>query len=154
MKIYIGADHRGFELKGKIKNWLSQDYPEIEDLGAFEYDQNDDYPLIAEKVAQRVSDDFAEEKEARGIIICGSGAGVDIVANKFKHIRSGLAINHQQVKKAREDDDINILALSAEYLTENEIKDSVKAFLSTSFSNEERKKRRLEEIDSIEDEQL
>ena len=73
MKIYIGADHRGFELKGKIKNWLSQDYPEIEDLGAFEYDQNDDYPLIAEKVAQRVSDDFAEEKEAQGIIICGSG---------------------------------------------------------------------------------
>ena len=63
MKIYIGADHRGFELKGKIKNWLSQDYPEIEDLGAFEYDQNDDYPLIAEKVAQRVSDDFAEEKK-------------------------------------------------------------------------------------------
>ena len=71
MKIYIGADHRGFELKGKIKNWLSQDYPEIEDLGAFEYDQNDDYPLIAESCA-KVSD-FAEEKEAQGIIICGSG---------------------------------------------------------------------------------
>lgn len=151
MKVYIGADHRGFEVKGKIKNWLTDDQLEIKDLGAIEYDPNDDYPLVAGKVAENVSKDIESGIESRGIVICGSGSGVDIVANKFKNIRSGLAINHQQIKKAREDDDINVLALSAEYLTENEIKDSVKAFLFSEFSGEEKKKRRIEEIEKIED---
>ena len=97
MKVYLGADHRGFNLKGKIKNWLSENKFSTDDLGAFSYDPNDDYPLFAEKVANSVSSDINKGLESRGIVICGSGVGVDIVANKFKHIRNGLPLNLKHI---------------------------------------------------------
>ncbi len=154
MKVYLGADHRGFELKNKIKKWIEDLNIEQEDFGAFEYDPEDDYPLIAEEVAQKISSEAEVGKtDVRGIVICGSGVGVDVTMNKFKHIRSGLAVNWDQVKKAREDDDINVLSLPSEYLSEGQAKRIVEVFLLTEFSEEERKKRRLEEIERIENEQ-
>ncbi|OGH21434.1 MAG: hypothetical protein A2958_01775 [Candidatus Levybacteria bacterium RIFCSPLOWO2_01_FULL_38_13] len=149
MKVYLGADHRGFNLKGKIKNWLSENKFSTDDLGAFSYDPNDDYPLFAEKVANSVSSDINKGLESRGIVICGSGVGVDIVANKFKHIRSGLALNLKQVAQARKDDDINVLSIPSDFMSE-EAKEIVKIFLATPFSKEEKKIRRLKEIDEIE----
>lgn len=150
MKVYIGGDHRGFELKNKIKNFLSEEMFDIEDLGAFEYDPNDDYPIFAQKVAREVSQEIEKNLDVRGIVICGSGVGVDIVANKFKHIRSGLAVNLKQVEEARKDDDINILAIPSDFVNEETVKKIVKIFLETPFSKEEKKIRRLGEIDKIE----
>lgn len=151
MKVYIGADHRGFSLKEKIKAWLIEDDIEFEDFSSPEIDPDDDYPLIAEKVARKVSSDTQREVEnTKGIVICGSGVGVDIVANKFDRVRSGLAVNKKQVEEARKDDDINVLALPVDFISEDEAKEIVATFLRTDFSNEKRKQRRLNEIEEIE----
>ena len=84
MIIYLGADHKGFKLKEYLKNSLKEKGYEIVDLGNDSYDENDDYPDFASAVAQRVSVDY---EQSRGILSCGSGVGVDVVANKFKNVR-------------------------------------------------------------------
>lgn len=144
--IYLAADHRGFQLKEKIKQWLIKWGYDHEDLGAFELDPADDYPVYAKKVAESIV-----ELDDRGILICGSGVGVDEVANKFDGIRSGLAISKEQIKSARNDDNINVLALAADFISEDEAKEIVKTFLDTEFADEERFNRRLKEIGDIED---
>jgi ribose 5-phosphate isomerase B len=150
MRIFIGADHRGFELKEKIKQFLHEHKIHFQDVGAFELDPNDDYPFYAQKVAEDVSDDIELGKTSRGIVICGSGVGVDIVANKFKGIRCGLGISAGQIASARRDDDINILAIAADETNDGVAMDMVTAFLDTLFEDAERRVRRLEEIKDIE----
>lgn len=145
--IFLAADHRGFQLKEKIKGWLTQGGYEYEDMGAFEYDPNDDYPIYTKKVAESIV-----EPDDRGILICGSGVGVDEVANKFDGIRSGLAINKEQIYAARNDDDINVLALASDFTSEEDAKEIVKTFLDTEFADEERFNRRLKEVGEIEEE--
>src|SRR3990167_3032203 len=144
--IYLAADHRGFKLKEKIKQWLSKWGYDYEDMGAFELDPSDDYPVYAKKMAESMV-----ELDDRGIIVCGSGVGVDEVANKFDGIRSGLAINKEQIHAARNDDDINVLALASDFTTEDEAKEIAKTFLKTEFADEERFNRRLGEIGEIEE---
>ena len=147
MIIYIGADHKGFELKKIIKEQLKESGYEVRDLGNVVYDENDDYPLFAKNVAEKVSQDF---QNSRGILICGSGAGVDIVANKFPNIRSVLAMNIDQVSVTRADDDTNVLSLPADYLSTEQAKGIIGVWLSTPFSGGEKYKRRLKEIEKIE----
>ena len=144
--IYLGTDHRGFKLKEKIKKRLDEWGYEYQDLGALEYDKNDDYPIYAAKVAENIT-----EPEDRGILFCGSGVGVDDVANKFDGIRSGLAINKEQIEAARRDDNINVVAIASDYITEDDAQDIIKSFLETEFSDEERFNRRLAEIGDIEE---
>ena len=144
--IYIGTDHRGFKLKEKVKQWLTEWGYEYHDVGAFEYDQNDDYPVYASKVVESMT-----EPDDRGIIICGSGVGVDDVANKFDGIRSGLAINKEQIEAARRDDNINVLALASDFTSEEDAQEIVRTFLKTEFADEERFNRRLGEIGEIEE---
>ena len=146
MKIYLGADHRGYKLKEAVARFLFEKGYSFEDMGADSYKENDDYPFFAEKVASVV----AYESENRGILICGSGVGMNIVANKFDNVRCGQGINRDQVKSARRDDDINILSLAADFVGEKEALEMVEAFLRTDFSGEERHKRRIEEIKKIE----
>ena len=143
--IYIGADHRGFELKEKLKEFFDELIFEYEDVGAFSNDPQDDFPEFAAKVAKSIVD-----LDDRGIIICGTGVGVDEVANKFPGVRCGLAINKEQIRAARHDDDINVLALAADYMSEEDTKKVVKIFLDTDFSGKERHKRRIHEIEEIE----
>lgn len=150
MRVFIGSDHRGFELKEQLKHFLSQEKISFQDVGAFELDPNDDYPVFAQKVAESVSSDTKTGKDTRGIVICGSGVGVDIVANKFNGVRCGLGMNVEQVRLARHDDDINILALASDETDESQAKEMVKAFLETEFENAERRTRRLNEIKDIE----
>ncbi|OGH17329.1 MAG: hypothetical protein A3C22_02040 [Candidatus Levybacteria bacterium RIFCSPHIGHO2_02_FULL_37_10] len=150
MKVYLGADHRGFKLKEELKTWFLENKISVKDLGAFEHNPDDDYPLFAQKVARNVAGDLKKNLGVRGIVICGSGVGVNIVANKFNHIRSGLALNAKQVGQARKDDDINILAIPSDFVNEEEAKKIVKIFLKTPFSKEDKKIRRLGEIDKIE----
>ena len=108
MKIYLAADHRGFELKNKLVNYLSQKH-ETEDLGATQFIDNDDFVDYAVDVGKKISQNMQD----KGIVICGSGAGVEVASNKVKGIRCSLGQSKEQVQKAREADDINLLAISS-----------------------------------------
>ena len=152
MKIYIGADHRGFKLKEEIKKYFYEHGIEYEDLGAYELDPADDYPIYAERVSHKVWQGLKEAQDPKGILICGSGVGVDIVANKFEGIRSGLGMNVGQVKSARRDDDINILAIPSDFVDKEGAIQMAEAFLNTEFDNLERHARRINEIEEIEEE--
>ncbi len=144
--IYIGADHKGYKLKEKINTWLFDNNYTFEDLGALKFDPYDDYTKYASLVASLVSDN----KESKGILLCGSGVGVDIVANKFDGIRSSIGKQTEQVKSGRNDDDMNVLVIAADFTKENEAVDMVRAFLETQFSHKDKYEKRLEEIEKIE----
>lgn len=147
MLIYIGADHRGFELKESLKNFLEKKGYEVVDVGAEKFDENDDYPDFARLVGMAINQDPISRK---GILICGSGVGVDIVANKFKRVRSSLIFNPDQAFMARNDDDANILSLSADFLNEEDAKKILGTWLATGFSGKEQHRRRIEKIGGIE----
>ena len=152
MKIFIGADHKGFELKEKLKTWLLENDNVFTDVGAESFDQRDDYPIYAQRVAQNVAESWNRgEEDTLGIVICGSGVGVDIVANKFDGIRAGLGINSEQVKSAKHDDNINVLAIAADETEEGLARDMVKNFIETEFESIDRRNRRLNEIKNIEE---
>src|SRR3989344_7811450 len=114
MKIYLGADHRGFSLKEALKPALIRDGYGVEDVGAFVQDPNDDYPDFAYAVARRVAEDT---QNYRGVLICGSAAGMDVVANKVKGIRATVVSSRDSAIHARTDDDINIVALAGDVLS-------------------------------------
>ena len=145
IKIYLGADHRGFDTKEKIKGWLNDWGYEYSDMGAYEYDPKDNYTLFAEKVALGIS-----QSKSKGVLICGSGVGVDVVANKFDGIRAAIGKSPEQVGAGRNDDDMNILVIAADYTKESEAKEMLRVFLATKFSGKERHKSRLAEIKNIE----
>lgn len=146
MKIFLGADHKGYELKEKIAKWLfDMEYP-YQDLGAYRLDLSDDYTKYAEQVASLV----AANKGSRGVLLCGSGVGVDVTANKFDGIRSSIGKDVFQVEAGRNDDDMNILVIAADYTEERDAKAMLIAFLETKFSGKARYERRLQEIKEIE----
>jgi ribose 5-phosphate isomerase B len=144
MKVYIGSDHRGFELKNKIKTWLDENKYQVEDCGAFTYDQTDDYPDFAKAVAQKV----VNEEGGRGILICGSGAGVNIAANKIKGIRCALGFNTEQIKASRNDDDANVLALASDFTDFEKSKTYISIFLQTAFAPTANHIRRLNKLEA------
>ena len=144
--IYLGADHRGYKLKEQIKKYLKDKGERIEDLGT-DSEAPVDYPIIAEKVARKV----AKDEDGRGVLMCGSGAGVAIVANKVGGVRATEGWNKQVTQAARNDDDVNVLCLSADALALDEAKELIDVFLHTPFAGEERHRRRLKEIREIEE---
>lgn len=144
--IYLGADHRGFELKGKIAKWLAGRGYEFEDMGAYEYDHDDDYVDFAAAVAQKVA---TNPDSHRGIVVCGSGVGVDIAANKVAGIRCGLGFSEDQVHAARKEDNINVLALAADNCDEEQGLKLVEKLLDTEFIMSDRYLRRIEKISRI-----
>ncbi|HJY98474.1 MAG TPA: RpiB/LacA/LacB family sugar-phosphate isomerase [Patescibacteria group bacterium] len=144
--IYIGADHRGFELKEKVAGWLFEEGHQFIDVGAFFYDRNDDYTKYAEEVGSVVG----KSEGARGILICGSGVGVDVLANKFDGVRASIGKNEKQVAAGRNDDNMNILVLASDYTSDEEAESMLAAFLGTKFEGKARHKRRLREIEKIE----
>lgn len=146
MKVYIGADHRGFALKEKMKTWLTDWQYEFSDLGAYEFDPKDDYPLYAGKVGVLVG----KEEEARGVLLCGSGVGVNVATNKLDGVRASIGKNPGQVRAGRNDDNMNILVIAADYTKEDEAKEMLKAFLETKFAGKKRFVRRLSEIEKLE----
>jgi len=141
MIVYIGADHRGYQLKEKLKEWLKDEGKEVVDAGKREYDPKDDYSEVGIGVGEKVI-----REKGKGILLCGSGAGVCIAANKVKGIRAMMGINEKQVRLAREDDDVNVLCLAADYIEEEEAKKMIIVFLETVFAPEERHIRRLNQI--------
>lgn len=147
MEIFIGADHRGFELKGIVKEWLEEQGHSVTDMGANKFKKNDDYP----DYALAVSEEVAKEPEGRrGIVFCGSGAGVSIAANKVKGIRAAQARDAEIATVARADDKTNVLAIPADYIEEREAINVVRAWLATDFSGEDRHQRRIDKITEYE----
>ncbi len=147
--IYLGTDHRGFELKEKIKQWLEEWGKPCEDLGNAVYDPTDDYPDFAAQVARRVAENPAEN---RGILLCGSAVGVDIVANKFRGVRSAVIWVDDEglVRQSRQHDGANVLSLPADHLREEQAQRIIKLWLETPGPSEERHLRRLQKIADLE----
>lgn len=141
--IYIAADHHGMELKAKISEWLKGREYEFEDLGAYEHNPWDDYVDFAIDAAQRVA---ANPEGNRGILICGSGVGMCMAANKVKKVRAGLGFATDQVHAARKEDNINILTLAADSLDEVLALEMVEQFLDTEFVKSDNYLRREEKI--------
>ena len=144
-KIIIGSDHAGFKLKEKIKEFLNKLGYECEDLGTYN-EKLSDYPEIALKVAKKVA-----ESNGRGILLCGTGLGEAIVANKIKGIRATNCFDGYAAKMARSHNNSNLLCLGARILNLDEAKKITKIWLTTEFSNEERHRRRVSQIKEIED---
>ena len=163
MKIFIGSDHAGFELKKAIIEDVAFSGHTIIDCGADEYNEEDDYPLIIEKVAKAVSEaegariagnlDYTDG-EVRGIVIGGSGQGEAIVADKFPHIRAVTYYGGSQevISISREHNDSNIISLGARFLSEADAIMAVRLWLGTLFSQEDRHVRRIKEIEELEGE--
>lgn len=146
MTIFIGADHRGFELKNKIIEYLQEKDIRIEDMGNYQYDPLDDFPDFAKKVAQAV---LQNPENYLGIVICGSGVGVAIMANRFKGIRCGIGFEADQVKHIRENDHINVLALPSDYVDFEKTKELIDVFLSSNPKTEEKYLRRIKKLDEV-----
>jgi len=138
--IIIGADHAGFKLKERLKNELAQLPYAVKDVTP-RFKKGDDYPLVAANVARRV----AKTKE-RGILICGSGVGMTIAANRVKGIRAVLGHNAKEIERARKDDDVNVLALSGWKTTAAMALGMVKTFMKTKASNMPRYRRRVKQL--------
>jgi len=140
--IGIGCDHGGFALKQEIIEMLTEKGMDVKDFGSYN-DQSVDYPDIAKPVANAVLDGTIE----KGILICGTGIGISISANKIKGIRCALCSDHFSAVATREHNDANILALGGRNTGPEVAKDIVMTFLTTEFSDEERHKRRIGKIE-------
>jgi ribose 5-phosphate isomerase B len=148
MQIYLAADHRGFHLKNKLKSYLDSAGYDLVVCGSDSLEPGDDFPLLAQTVAHKVLS--CEDPEARGILICGSGQGMCIAANRFKGIRAALGYSRQTIKSSRNDNDVNVLCLSAdEAENTREVNVLVETFLNTPFANASRYIRRIKTIDEI-----
>jgi ribose 5-phosphate isomerase B len=145
MKLVIGSDHAGFQLKVAIGEFLKAQGYEVLDVGAFD-EKPSDYPDFAEKVGAAVLDGRGE----RGILICGSGVGVSVAANKIPGIRAGMCHDTYSAHQGVEHDEINVLVLGSRVIGVELAKDLVKSFLGAKFTNEERHLRRLGKVKAIE----
>lgn len=123
--VYIGADHRGFELKEDLKQRMEAEGIEFEDMGAEKFDPDDDYVDYAKAVGDMVADD---PKGSKGILICGSGVGVDMAANKIRGVRSCLVFDEKRAAQSRLHEDANVLCLAADVLISEQAFDIIKAF--------------------------
>ncbi len=146
MIVFIGADHRGFQLKDKLEEYLREKNIRTEDMGNYQYEPGDDYPDYAKKVAQAVLQD---PENHLGIVVCGSGVGVCIMCNRQKGIRSAVGTNVEQVKHIRSHDHINVLAIAADFVNFEQAKEMVDAFLDTEPLQDEKYLRRIRKIDSL-----
>ncbi len=144
MKVYLGADHGGFERKEHIKSYLDGLGYDVEDAGAHTLDTQDDYPQFAKEVAGKV----AADADSRGILFCRSGIGMDITANKVRGARCAQIFTVEMAKKSREHNDANVLSIATDYIPEEDVLEIVKTWLETPFSKDERHARRIAQIET------
>jgi RpiB/LacA/LacB family sugar-phosphate isomerase len=145
MKIALGADHAGFELKERVKAYVLELKHEVLDLGTHSAEPVD-YPAFAEAVALAVREGRAE----RGILVCGSGVGASVTANKLAGVRAGLCHDHYSAHQGVEHDDMNVLVMGGRVIGESVALELVRAFLDAKYTGEERHQRRLEMVAAIE----
>lgn len=144
MKIVIGSDHAGYEDKEKVKRQLDEMGVEYEDVGT-DSAESVDYPIYARKVAEKVASGEAEQ----GILVCGSGNGMQIAANKIHGIRAALAWNEETARLARQHNDANVLSVPARMISPEEVSRVIKAYLEANFEGG-RHARRVDEISEME----
>lgn len=150
MKIYFASDHAGYELKNVLFEFVRDLGFEVSDLGPHTLDPKDDYPLTIEKAAIQI---FNDPENSRAIILGKTGEGEATVANRFPNTRACVYYgnNLDIIKLSREHNDSNILSIGAGFLSPDEAKEAVRLWLHTDFSGDSRHKRRLEEIDKLEE---
>ncbi len=147
MKIFLGADHNGFELKKALLEVLTRSGHDVADEGDVRLDPSDDFPQFAERVVRAMQ--ASGDSDARGILICGSGQGMCIAANRFKGIRASLVWDVAEAHAARNDDDSNVLCLPARSIKTDEAIRIAEAWLMTPFAGATRFKRRIRELDNL-----
>ncbi len=148
--IYLGADHAGWEVKEAVEVWLKAEGYDVTDMGNEHLVEGDDYPEFGHAVAKRV----ATDENSLGIVACGNAQGICIVANKVKGIRAATGFSEYAAESSRADDNSNILCLPGRAVEKKEALAIVKKWLETEFSKAERHKRRLKEIEDIENEEF
>jgi ribose 5-phosphate isomerase B len=146
MKIAVAADHAGYALKQIVIDDLQAAGHEVTDLGTHDPDKPDDYPDFAQLGCEAVYQGEAQ----RAVVVCGSGVGVTVAANKFPGIRAGLCHDHYSAHQGVEHDDMNVLCLGARIIGQETAREIVQAFVSAEFTGEERHVRRLEKVRQIE----
>jgi ribose 5-phosphate isomerase B len=146
MKIFLGADHNGFDFKRTLAAQLTRSGYEVVDEGNDRRNPEDDYPQFAGRTAHAL---LAEGEDARGILVCGSGQGICIAANRFKGIRASLCWSVEEARASRNDDDCNVLCLPARYISLEHAEAIVAAWLHTPFAGAARFKRRIRELDEL-----
>ena len=144
MRVILGADHGGFELKEKIKLWLEDEHYEVVDVGAKGLVEDDDFVDYAKAAVQE-----ARDREDRIVLLCRNGFGMCIAANRFAGVRCGLGFDVEAVRRGRTDDDINCLSIPAEYIDSGLAVEIIEVFLNERFSEEERYKRRVNKLDNL-----
>jgi ribose 5-phosphate isomerase B len=145
MKIFIAADHAGFDLKEKLLSYLIKKSYEVEDAGDTERNPTDDYPQFAYQAVMKI----LGEDDSRGILICGSGQGMCIAANRVAGIRASLCWSEEVARETREDNDSNVLCLPSRMISEDEALKITETWLQTPFSKATRHVRRLREIEEL-----
>jgi len=147
MKIYLGADHNGFALKQDLITMLEKSGHEVIDVGDQSLQPEDDFPQFAKQTVEALLADGSQD--ARAILICGSGQGMCMAANRFKGIRASLVWDVAEARMARNDDDSNVLCLPARLLKTDEAETVVNAWLATPFAGASRFKRRIQQLDDL-----
>ncbi|HVW23367.1 MAG TPA: RpiB/LacA/LacB family sugar-phosphate isomerase [Candidatus Saccharimonadales bacterium] len=147
MKIFIGADHNGINYKRDLAAMLARAGYEVIDEGDVSLDPADDFPQFAARVVNAML--ATNDEQARGILICGSGQGMCMAANRFKGIRASLCWNQSEARAARNDDDSNVLCLSSRHTNLEEAEAIVSAWLNTPFAGAERFVRRIKQLDEL-----
>ena len=146
MKIVVGADHGGFHLKEELVGWLREEGHNVQDVGAHEYDQDDDYPDFAIGAVNQIIDGSA----TRGIVICGSGVGASITANKIDGIRASVCHDSYSAAQGVEHADMNVLCIGARVIGYELARMIVESFINSTYSGGERHQRRLDKLLDLE----
>ncbi len=148
MKIFLGADHNGFELKKQLADYLVTRGHQVLDEGDAQLNTEDDFPEFASRAVKAFQ--AANDPEARVILICGSGQGMCMAANRFKGIRASLVWNQSEARAARNDDDSNVLCLAAREITNfDDVTAIAEVWLNTPFMGAERFLRRIKQLDEL-----
>ncbi len=146
MRVAVGMDHGGYPLKEFILEELRKEGHDVVDVGAFNLDPSDDYPDFSRAVGEAILSGQAE----RGVLVCGSGVGAAVAANKMKGIRASVCHDHYSAHQGVEHDNMNVLCLGARIIGSEMAADLIRAFLAAKFSGEPRHQRRLKKVEEIE----
>jgi ribose 5-phosphate isomerase B len=147
MRVYVGADHNGYHMRRNMIEYLKRAGYDVVDEGDTELDPADDYPIFAQKAVTDVL--ASQDPDARAILLCGSGQGMCMAANRFKGIRAALGYDHESVRASRNDDNANILCMASKTLNQAVANELADLFLKTPFGAAPRYIRRINEIDQM-----
>lgn len=146
MKVFIGSDHNGFQLKKQLLVSLAKKGYDVIDVGDKTMDPDDDFPIFASRLTHQL---LASDEDAKGILLCSSGQGMCMAANRHKGIRGAIGYDEESIESSRNDDDSNVLCLPAATLNEQKALSLIELWLLTPFADAPRFRRRIKELDEL-----